>query len=175
MRPVLFIGLSLAAHALLLWPPGPAPVRPPGLAAPPLSVTVATAPRARPTAPARGAGAPRPAPARVVAQRRAGAERNRVQALNHLRGMLQARLARQFVYPLLARKYGWEGEVRVAIALDAGGVIRHLRLARSSGHAVLDRNALDSLARIGRLPEARPWLAGRGLTLELPVRYRLRG
>jgi len=46
------------------------------------------------------------------------------------------------VYPRLARKLGYQGTVLVEALVEASGRVGDARLARSSGHAVLDRSAL---------------------------------
>jgi len=81
--------------------------------------------------------------------------------------------SRHFTYPLMARKRGWEGEVRLGLHILANGNIDHIVIAQSSGHSLLDRSALKTLNRIGRITEATIWLQGRSLELTLPVIYRL--
>ncbi|MGM0595267.1 MAG: energy transducer TonB [Pseudomonadota bacterium] len=89
------------------------------------------------------------------------------QAESHIR----LELARHFRYPLLARKRGWQGEVMLAFQLAADGRIRDARIARSSGHGVLDRAALKALDRVAPLEQNAPT----GITLKIPVIYRLEG
>ncbi len=84
---------------------------------------------------------------------------------------MQDELARHFLYPPLARKRGWQGEVLLAFRLESDGSILDARIARSSGYGMLDRAALDSLGRVGRLHHPPP----RGIAMELPVIYRLEG
>lgn len=88
-----------------------------------------------------------------------------------LRITLQQELARHFSYPLLARKRGWEGEVLLAFRLEADGRIVDARIARSSGHGVLDRAALTALGKVKRVPSG----SLRGVAMQLPVIYRLEG
>lgn len=92
---------------------------------------------------------------------------------NHLLAQLTARLDRYFTYPALARRRGWEGEVRVQVRLDARGRVQPLEVVRSSGHPLLDRHAFETLARIGTVPELRSWLDGHSYVIEIPVTYRL--
>lgn len=89
------------------------------------------------------------------------------------RQLLQAMLP-HFHYPLFARQQGWQGEVRVAVHIARDGQLSHLRLARTSGFALLDAAALGSLGKIHRLPDAASTLldAG-GVDLNVPVVYRL--
>jgi protein TonB len=87
---------------------------------------------------------------------------------------LRAWLERYFEYPYAARQRGWQGEVRLGFLVLPDGRLERLRVTRSSGFALLDASALDSLARIGRLEEAAHWLDGRALEMQLSVIYRLR-
>ncbi len=88
--------------------------------------------------------------------------------LSHL---LKLALAKQFHYPMLARKRGWQGEVLLAFTLDTSGTITDARIARGSGYSALDRAALNSLARVSGLGIP---LSGQ-LRFELPVIYSLSG
>lgn len=92
---------------------------------------------------------------------------------NQLLGDLQTRLSRYLVYPPLARQRGWEGTVLLGLRVESDGRVGKIRIERSSGYAVLDHSALDSLTRLGQLAEASAWLNGRGLDMQLPVIYRL--
>lgn len=82
---------------------------------------------------------------------------------------LRGALAAHFVYPMLARQRNWQGEVLLAFRLEQDGRISDARVARSSGHSLLDQAALNALGTVGTLGEMLP----RSLTLELPVIYRL--
>lgn len=122
------------------------------------------------------AATPRATPATPAAARAAGAEADTAgggQYTNHILGLLHGMLEQYFVYPPLARRQGWEGKVIVSLTVDADGHLHPTRIARSSGYALLDADALDTLRRIGALPQARAWLHGRALDLDLPVVYRL--
>jgi len=87
---------------------------------------------------------------------------------------LQRELAKQFEYPWIARKRGWQGEVTLSLQVRENGDLTDWSVLRTSGHKVLDRSALDCARRIDRLPEAARWLDGRSLQLLIPVQYRLR-
>lgn len=101
-----------------------------------------------------------------------GAERDG-ELREQLRGRLNNALIAHFEYPMTARRRGWEGVVRVGLRVEANGRLTGLRVIGSSGHAVLDRAALNSLGRVGRLPDAISWLQGRRFDMVLPVRYQL--
>lgn len=92
---------------------------------------------------------------------------------NQLLGELQTRLSHYLTYPPLARQRGWEGTVLLGLKVASDGYLQEIRVQRSSGYAVLDRSALNSLSRLGHLAEVSLWLNGRGLDMQLPVIYRL--
>ena len=91
-----------------------------------------------------------------------------------IRGHLLAELARHFEYPHLARLRGWEGRVLLAFDIETDGRLENIRVAQSSGFAVLDDAALGALRRVERLAEAAAWLRGRELAMQIPVIYQLR-
>lgn len=92
---------------------------------------------------------------------------------NQLLGELQTHLSRYLVYPPLARERGWEGTVLLGLRVESDGHLERIRIERSSGYAVLDHSALNSLIRLGHLAEVSVWLNGRGMDMQLPVIYRL--
>jgi protein TonB len=83
-----------------------------------------------------------------------------------------AALAPDFRYPPIARRLGWQGEVRVRIHIDRQGHFRTIELAHSSGYAVLDEAALESLQHLGQLPATLP-APMRAMVVVVPVIYRL--
>lgn len=92
---------------------------------------------------------------------------------NQLLGELQTRLSYYLTYPPLARRHGWEGVVLLGLRVDSDGRLEKIRIERSSGYAVLDHSALNSLHRLGHLTGVSAWLSGRGVDIQLPVIYRL--
>lgn len=80
---------------------------------------------------------------------------------------------RQKSYPTLARRMKLEGKVFVELELDAEGKILSARIKRSSGHEVLDKEALKSLLALGKLPSPPPQIAGAARRLTIPLIYRL--
>ena len=86
---------------------------------------------------------------------------------------LRKALLTRFEYPLLARRRGWEGRVRVALLVKPDGGLREMHVVQSSGYQVLDEAALEDLKEVGQLPEANAWLGGKELAVILPIQYRL--
>lgn len=153
--------------------PAPVPERPAEVALAPLP-----APQPAP------APAPAPAPEPALAATKvpeaatpvpsAPAPRDDAPALEQFRQAVIGQAARYKRYPRVAIDNGWEGEVRVRMAIGADGRIEALRVVGGSGHAVLDRQALE-MFRSARprvpIPAA---LRGRSFELELRAVYSLR-
>ena len=95
--------------------------------------------------------------------------------VNRIKAHLYTDLARYFDYPELARRRGWEGLVMLAVKVASDGQLQQIRVARSSGFAILDDSALQSLRQVDRLSEAATLLNGRQLAMQIPVIYRLQG
>lgn len=185
-----FIAASALVHLALLvlpgWPTSPLPL----LTLPALHVSLPRPAASQPAGTERpGIASPRPVTAAPPLTHAAtaghtptdpseraaspSAQPGEGERLNHLQTLLHGALDRMFVYPPLARRHGWQGKVELSVELDANGRLHDARVLRSSGHSVLDQDALATLARIGALPEARGWLSGRGHRLALPIVYRL--
>lgn len=91
----------------------------------------------------------------------------------HVEALLLADLARRFEYPVLARRHGWQGLVLLALTVKPNGALEHVHIRESSGYAVLDRSAVDTMRRIEKLTNVEQRLNGRALELLLPIVYRL--
>jgi TonB family protein len=73
-------------------------------------------------------------------------------------------------YPRAAQENNWVGRVDVRVTFRADGRAS-IVVVRSSGHEILDRQALDTITRaLGPVP---PALRGRAFALEIPVIYNL--
>lgn len=57
-------------------------------------------------------------------------------------------------YPATARKMGWEGKVVVAFQLLSDGSVRDVRIVQGSGHAALDRGAIDAVRNASPFPRS---------------------
>jgi len=57
-------------------------------------------------------------------------------------------------YPATARRMGWEGKVVVAFQLLPDGSVREVRVVQGSGHAVLDRGAIDAVRNASPFPRS---------------------
>jgi protein TonB len=93
---------------------------------------------------------------------------------NYLLGEVQNRLSKYLIYPQRARRRGWQGQVTIAIHITHQGRLNNVRLAKSSGYALLDDSALMAITKLGQisLPESLGPL--QAMDLLLPVSYQLR-
>lgn len=48
-------------------------------------------------------------------------------------------------YPFVARKFEWEGVVRISVDVSASGQPQQVEVLHSSGHSVLDQTALETI------------------------------
>jgi periplasmic protein TonB len=71
-------------------------------------------------------------------------------------------------YPPLARKMGWQGALTVSFVVRETGQAERIRILRSSGHEVLDRNVVQTIKEVQPFP--RPPVRAE---LRIPVVYRL--
>ncbi len=72
-------------------------------------------------------------------------------------------------YPPLARERGWTGTAEVSVDVSREGRARHILLARSSGHDVLDREAVNMMSRAAASAALPDSLRGREFAVSLPV------
>ena len=84
---------------------------------------------------------------------------------------IRGALARCFTYPPRARREGWQGAVLLRFRINSDGSFAAIRVAHSSGYALLDRAALGALHKVGRLPL--DTALSHPLELQLPVIYHL--
>ncbi|MFT7623322.1 MAG: protein TonB [Myxococcota bacterium] len=133
-----------------------------------------------PTASEQGTGA--------VAEPVAGSEQDVVDAPGDpdappevdLRGVLSGYIGRvagvvkrQYRYPRAAERAGLEGKVLIEIVVDAHGKIVSARVVGSSGHPVLDKAAMKSLAKITRVPAPPAELKWTTRKMQVPFVYSL--
>jgi protein TonB len=67
-----------------------------------------------------------------------------------IRDAIQSAIA----YPATARRMGWEGKVVVAFQLLSDGSVRDVRVVQGSGHAALDRGAIDAVRNASPFPRS---------------------
>ena len=77
-------------------------------------------------------------------------------------------IRKNMTYPTLARKNGWQGKVLVSFVICLDGLVEDIRIAKSSGVALLDKNAVDTIKQIAPFPNP-PVRA----TIIVPINYTL--
>jgi protein TonB len=120
------------------------------------------------------AAAPSAAPQRAdhAAAPMPGASSRDSNALPNWRSQLVARLERYKRYPSEAR--GESGIAQVAFRVDRSGGVHNVRIARSSGSSLLDRETLALLDRAQPMPTPPPDISESELSVVAPVRYNAR-
>ncbi|HCV14243.1 MAG TPA: hypothetical protein DGC76_11205 [Candidatus Accumulibacter sp.] len=93
--------------------------------------------------------------------------------LRHYRIELAIASRRFKRYPALARERGWQGRVEVAVSVSAWQPRPQFSLARSSGHAALDRQAVAMLEQASAETALPAGLRGRDFRILLPVEFTL--
>ncbi|MFO1190256.1 MAG: energy transducer TonB [Alphaproteobacteria bacterium] len=77
-------------------------------------------------------------------------------------------------YPLAARYDGVEGRVMLRVRVDADGLVSGIDIASTSGHAILDRAAVETVSR-WRFEPARAGGVRVPGEVDVPIQFRLRG
>jgi protein TonB len=77
-------------------------------------------------------------------------------------------------YPRFAIENSWQGKVEVRMAIGVDGSIVGLSVLSSTGHALLDRQALDMIERAKAAAQVPPALRGRQFAVDIPVEFAFR-
>ncbi|HET8610052.1 MAG TPA: TonB family protein [Burkholderiales bacterium] len=77
-------------------------------------------------------------------------------------------------YPRIAQMRGWQGTVEIEVTVAPPGKADRITIQRSSGHQILDDEALDMVKRALPLPEPPAPLRDRRFTVVVPIVFRLR-
>lgn len=75
-------------------------------------------------------------------------------------------------YPSLARLNRWEGKVVLRVVIKETGELADLRIAQSSGHDILDQDALEILKQTAPLQLKQP-LGQPQIVVHIPISYKL--
>ena len=87
---------------------------------------------------------------------------------------LAGAVATQQRYPRIALLRQWQGTAVLQLELAVDGRLLGVRLLSSSGHETLDRQALEMVREAVPLPSLPAALAGRPLTVDVPVVFRIK-
>jgi protein TonB len=151
----------------------PAPVAPAPVVEQPAPPVESAQPPQPVPAPPVAAVAPQPAaPATQSTATLSTAPSAEVQSRDQYRVQLIDEARRHKRYPPIARENNWQGNVLVGVAIAADGRAS-VTLKGSSGHQILDRQALDMFRQAARAVPLPPALRGREFTLEVRAVYGL--
>ena len=151
----------------------PAPVAPAPVVEQPAPPVESAQPPQPVPAPPVAAVAPQPAaPATQSTATLSTAPSAEVQSRDQYRVQLIDEARRHKRYPPIARENNWQGNVLVGVAIAADGRAS-VTLKGSSGHQILDRQALDMFRQAARAVPLPPALRGREFALEVRAVYGL--
>ena len=149
-------------------PPPPAPPQP--------VAAVAEAPPVAPVAPPAAPAAATQPIARIAPQTAAPAamaeQASEVMLAQYRLAVIEA--ARRYKrYPPVALDNNWQGRAEVRMAIGADGTIAALSVRSSSGHEILDREALDMIRKAKPVTPIPTSLRGTAFTVDIPVVFSL--
>ena len=86
-----------------------------------------------------------------------------------------AGFAKKFkTYPRVARDNNWEGKVVIRVVVKANGFNATYSVLVSSGHEVLDKQALEMITKGRSRAQIPPGLRGREFSFDIPVFYEMK-
>lgn len=86
---------------------------------------------------------------------------------------LWSAIERHKQYPKIAQMRGWQGEAVVELLLDGNGKLKSKKILTSSGHDVLDKQALDMVEKAAPYPVPPEVLRGSQFSIKVPVPFKL--
>ena len=89
-------------------------------------------------------------------------------------GSVSRAVHRTYTYPKAAARLRIEGKVVIELVIDDSGHIVSTRIARSSGHTVLDRAALKAVAALRGLPKPPAELKWTKRSMMVPFEYTMK-
>ena len=94
-------------------------------------------------------------------------------ARNRYGNSLWGAISKHKKYPKIAAMRNWQGEAIVELELDGNGKLKSKRITQSSGHEVLDKQALEMVEKALPLPAPPDALRGSSFTITVPVPFKL--
>jgi protein TonB len=82
---------------------------------------------------------------------------------------IRDRIMQRLSYPAIARKKGWSGQVKLSFRINEDGSVDAITVVSSSGFAILDRHAMDTVKQVAPFPNP-PERAD----ITIPITYALR-
>ncbi len=94
-------------------------------------------------------------------------------ALGEYGGLLGRAIAKHKSYPKVAQMRGWEGEVMLDLKIDGSGNVLTAKVRESSGHEVLDNQALEMVRKASPFPAPPEALRSRTFNISVPISFKL--
>ena len=94
-------------------------------------------------------------------------------ALDQYSSTLGRAIAKHKQYPKVAQMRGWQGDCLLDLKLDGGGNVLSASVKETSGHEVLDKQALEMARKAAPFPAPPEVLRGRNFNLTVPVSFKL--
>lgn len=164
-------------------PAKPAPTAEPKAKAAPVapSTPVAPAEPAKPSVESAPSAAPSPATAPAAPLAKADPAPSAPTAPAPDAGTLETyrmdllRMARNYKrYPRVAMDNNWEGRVVVRMVIGANGLISSITVTTTSGHEILDKQAIDMIQKAKPRVQIPAALRGKEFPVDIPVIYSLK-
>ena len=154
-----------------------APVEAPKIAPPEPAPDPAAAAAAEPSAASAAPRQARPTPQAPVgpkteASAKSGSEADKG-TLEQYRLALIVATGRYKRYPAIAMEKGWQGRVEVHMEIGANGMLASASIKASSGHEILDSQAMDMLKKGKTTVQIPASLRGRAFSVDVPVIFNL--
>ncbi len=87
-------------------------------------------------------------------------------------GQVSQQIGQNLVYPWAAKQADIEGSVRLALRVNRTGKLVNVEIKKSSGSALLDQNALDTIKKAAPFSPFPPEMKQKELWIDLPVVYK---
>jgi protein TonB len=153
-------------------PHKPAPAKPEAPVVPPPEPARAAPPAEPAPAPTASTGAPAQSAAVAPAAAPPAGAQTDADSIGRYRMLVIQEALKYKRYPRAAMDNNWEGRVDVRVQFGTDGRRASIAVARSSGHELLDRQAVDTITKaFVPVPAA---LRGKEFAIEIPVIYSLK-
>lgn len=94
-------------------------------------------------------------------------------ARNKYGNSLWGAISKHKKYPKIAAMRNWQGEAIVELELDGNGKLKSKKIVQSSGHDVLDKQALEMVEKALPFPAPPEALRGNSFTITVPIPFKL--
>ncbi|MDP2905529.1 MAG: TonB family protein [Candidatus Omnitrophota bacterium] len=111
-------------------------------------------------------------PPKIVIEPAAAPAKEALPGLAGYTHLVQERISNAIYYPRQAENTGWEGNLKLALLLNAGGDLKEIRLLQSSGYRILDDAAIDVAQKQAPYPPFPPQVESQDLWVEVPIFYK---